>query len=165
MSRREMEWTEAAIAMQEAGIWVRHTDTKATVLAAGGGVIAAAVLSQADDVAGVYRGAAWASAAMSGLLAAVIVTFVGTLRQIAVTILPRIESTNPLNRFAWPNLAALPNHDRSPSYPTSAHEAWGQAAELARLAALKYRAFTSSCRWFAWFIGAAVLVVVAAFVL
>lgn len=164
MSRRDDEWDEAKLAIQETGAWVRHTDTKAALLVAASGAVVAAVLTQADEIAKMYTSGVAASAIGSFLIGATLLSLTMTVRHLFAVIRPRVDSANALNRFAWPNLARMTDAARSDHYKSSIVEGWAQARQLAALAADKYDAFGSASSWFAAFLVASIAVVIAAFV-
>ena len=165
MLRRDSEWAAAVVAVQETGAWVRHTDTKAGVLAAGLGVIAAAVITQAADIADAFTSTCWSGPTLTVLLAALIAASVIVLRLVALTIRPHVVTANRSNRFAWPSLAGMATATRSSEYASCADEAWAQAIELAAIAEAKYLAFSKAAGWFCVFLALAVFLVIAAYVL
>ncbi len=164
MRRREVDWDEAVLANQEIGQWVRHTDTKAALLAAGLGVIAAAVITQADQIAETFVTPTGWTIAVTLLLIGTLGAFAGVLRYVSATVRPHVDSAADFNRFAWPSLARDRSSKRSGHYESSAEEAWGQAIALAIIASVKYDAFATASKWFVAFLTSAIALVVIAFV-
>ena len=135
--------------MEQIANWVRFSDTKATILAAGFGVVLTALAANSKTVIGVVgRGDA------VGIIVAVaigVALFSGllTLYWLIRAIAPYSGTSDPtLNRFSWPTVAGssvakLTAHAQSTSL---SDDAWAQSILLAELARRKF-AYTGRAVW------------------
>lgn len=141
--------TGAIEALEQVANWVRFSDTKATVLTAGFGVVLTALVSNwrtvttASNLGGVGAGV------LIGIVIASFIAGLLTLYWLILAIAPRSTRSDPrLNRFAWPSLArttAAEIAQHAKTVPV-AEDAWRQAVRLAVIAERKFR-FTGFAVW------------------
>lgn len=154
----------AIVAIEQAGEWVRFADTKATILAAGVGVVLAVVATSAADVGSAIKAGGAGAWLVAVLGTATIAMLVLTIGSIARAIRPRIAIEYAhVNRFAWPSVAAHTEQelaDRATSEPHA--DAWEQVHALSIIARSKFAACTSAITWFALLVLLSFLCVTAA---
>ena len=154
----------AAVALEQVGQWVRFADTKATIIAAGIGVVLSFLAASADEVAAVFLDGGAGAWIVAALGAATLTALVITLTYVVSVIRPRTEvRPHQLNRFAWPAVAEASVSDLEQRATTDPQpDAWEQVHSLAQVARRKYAACDVAVCWFAVLVVASVLSVTAA---
>lgn len=149
--RAEREFAGAQLAVQEFGNWVRHADSKVTVLAAAIGVSVTLLAGRSGAVFMVLTAAGLAL----WIQMAVIITGIGSLvcigaalRLVFVALAPRMDASAPRNPFSWPDVAAAVPRLPRPSRVDEIDFAWHEAGTLASIARKKYGAFRRALEWF-----------------
>ncbi|MFE3054822.1 hypothetical protein [Nocardia sp. NPDC059239] len=142
-------WEDAKLAMTEFGNWIKNADTKVTILTAALGILVASTASNIDTLHAALSNPAfrhkWILSVPLGLLCCAILATAGFAYQ---ALKPRSGGASTQNRFSWPSVAdsSCPPSDLDPM--ATLVEAWTQNHALARIAALKYRAFANALRCF-----------------
>lgn len=136
-------------ALEQVANWVRFSDTKATVLTAGFGVVVTVLLSNWKIVlTAISRGDITAGALLC-VASAALISGLLTLYWLVLAITPRSAAADPgLNRFSWPALArttAAELAQHAADVPVS-DDAWRQAIRLAAIADRKFR-YTGYAVW------------------
>ncbi|WP_406816524.1 hypothetical protein [Mycobacterium sp. M23085] len=132
--------------------WVRFADTKATILAAGLGVVATMLASNVKTVVKAISEGCLATLLVGGLSVATVLAFLWTLGWLTWAIVPRSRVRyNHLNRFAWPSLVGatvqeLLAHTARVDVQT---DAWQQVLDLSQVASRKYSACAKAVYGFA----------------
>ncbi|OKH66340.1 hypothetical protein EB73_20240 [Mycobacterium sp. SWH-M3] len=130
-------------AITEMAGWVRFADTKATILAAGLGVVITMLTNSTEAVVKALDASCLARLIVGGFAAATVISFLWTLFWIIRAIAPRSALPyNKLNRFAWPSLVGatadqLVEHAERNSIEA---DAWQQVLDLAGIAKRKFDA-------------------------
>ncbi len=141
--------TGAIEALEQVANWVRFSDTKATVLTAGFGVVLTALVSNWKTATTAIALGGVGSCALIVIVIASLIAGLLTLYWLILAIAPRSTGTDTgLNRFAWPSLArATPAEieQRAKTVPVT-EDAWRQAVRLAVIAERKFR-FTGLAIW------------------
>lgn len=148
--KAERDFASAQLAVQEFGGWVRHADSKITVLAAAIGVSVTLLAARG--------GAVFAVLAETNLRPwiqlAIILTGVGSLvcigaalRLVFLSLTPRLTASAPGNPFSWPDVAVSPPRVRL-SHERHVEFAWQETEILASIALMKFVAFRRSLEWF-----------------
>lgn len=136
-------------ALEQVANWVRFSDTKATVLTAGFGVVLTALVSNWETVTTAIALGGIGACVLVGITIASFIAGLLTLFWLILAITPRSTGSDPrLNRFAWPSLARttpaeIAQHAKTVSI---AEDAWRQAIGLAVIAERKFR-FTGLAVW------------------
>lgn len=142
-------------ALEQVAHWVRFSDTKATVLTAGFGVVLTALISNWRPVAKAMAMGGGGACLLAALVIASFAAGLLTLAWLILAIAPRSTNGDPaLNRFAWPSLAhSSPGEVAQHAKVTPvAEDAWRQTIRLAAIAERKFR-FTGLAVWsFAGFV-------------
>jgi len=149
-------------AMDHAANSVRFADSKATILAAGLGVLTTVLMSNTASVISAIRSGSCGSVAVSFLGIAAVLSFFWTLGWLVNAIVPRRTVTGgSMNRFAWPTLTSATGADLMEHADLSdvREEAWRQVADLSRIADRKFRATHKAVFGFGGLVASAVLVV------
>ena len=139
-------------AMDHVANWVRFADTKATILAAGLGVVVTMLVTNARQVAVAIR-----LGCVQGTFVAVLAVAAGlaglwTLFWIVSAIAPRASAYSyQMNRFAWPVLAGASLDQVRVHVAASdiSDDAWLQTTVLASIAEQKFAACSKSVWGFA----------------
>lgn len=135
--------------MQEIGGWIKNADTKVTILAGSLGVVLSVGASRLGDLIALFTDLPLLTTAVAiALLCVFVVTTANAGRWVFVALIPRTDTGERANRFAWPYLASLPVAPREFDASIVAAECWDQAYSLARIAARKYSAFRRALEWF-----------------
>lgn len=136
-------------ALNQVANWVRFSDTKATVLTAGFGVVLTALVSNWRTVTTAIALGGIGSCVLIGIVIASFIAGLLTLCWLILAIAPRSTGSNPgLNRFAWPSLAHTTPAEiaQHASAVPASEDAWRQAVRLAVIAERKFR-FTGLAVW------------------
>lgn len=151
-----LSFERAKLSVVEFGAWIKNADTKATILAAGLGVMSSVVASQAGRIVDLYTHPAAAVVCIAVILSAI---FIGGLAGAVICVFrvlsPRTDVTDGPNVFAWPSVAKFGSATASEFSDFSAPKAWAQAFDLAKIAQAKFAAFALALRWFLVTIAAA----------
>ncbi len=141
--------TGAIEALEQVANWVRFSDTKATVLTAGFGVVLTALVSNWKTVTTAITFGGVGACILIGIVIASFIAGLLTLYWLILAIAPRSTGSDPgLNRFAWPSLARTTPAEIAQHAKTVpvAEDAWWQAVRLAVIAERKFR-FTGLAVW------------------
>lgn len=141
--------TGAMQALEQVANWVRFSDTKATVLTAGFGVVLTALLSNWKTVTSAIALGEVGACILIVVVIASLVAGALTLSWLILAIAPRSTGSDPgLNRFAWPSLARTTSTQIAQHAKTIPldEDAWRQAVQLATIAERKFR-FTGLAVW------------------
>lgn len=141
--------TGAIEALEQVANWVRFSDTKATVLTAGFGVVLTALVSNWKTVTTAIALGGVGACALIGIVIASFIAGLLTLYWLILAIAPRSTGPDPgLNRFAWPSLARTTPAEIAQHAKTVpvAEDAWRQTVRLAAIADRKFR-FTGFAVW------------------
>lgn len=142
-------------AMDHVGTWVRFADMKATILAAGLGVILTMLMTNADTIAAAIEDGGTASGILIAVTAATTASAAWTLIWIVRAITPRTGgNTIQSNRFAWPSLSGASADQLSAHLVQTSlqDDGWRQALVLATIADQKFAACTKAVWGFAAFV-------------
>lgn len=124
--------------------WVRFADTKATILAAGLGVVVTMLTNSTGTVVKAFSGSCASKMVVGGLTAVTVVSFLWTLFWLIRAIAPRnaVPYKNQMNRFAWPSLIGITAEQLVVHADQNSLErdAWQQAVDLAEIAKRKFDA-------------------------
>lgn len=130
-------------AINEMANWVRFADTKATILAAGLGVVVTMLTNNTGTVVKAMGMTCPAKLVVGGLAAATVSSFLWTLFWVIRAIAPRSALPyNRLNRFAWPSLVGA-TADQLLAHAQENNveiDAWQQVVDLAAVAKRKFDA-------------------------
>lgn len=145
--------------------WVRFADTKATILAAGLGVVVSMFTNSADVVVKAIGATCLAKLVVGGLAAVTVLSFLWTLVWVIFAITPRKAFPyNKLNRFAWPSLVGA-TADQLAAHADQNHidaDAWQQVVDLTAIAKRKFDACSKAIYGFGVMIAAGVFTLLAA---
>lgn len=145
-----LERSGAAVALDHVAQWVRFADTKATILAAGLGVVLSVLAASADGTASTIDGGGLGAVLVLVLVALTAGALVMTLVYVVRAIRPQTTEPDSMNRFAWPSLASTTVKDLQQHVATDPEpEAWRQVHALAGVARSKYAACNAAVTWFA----------------
>lgn len=121
--------------------WARFGDTKATILAAGLGVVATMFTNSATAVMKAIHGPCPVDLVVGGLALLTVLSFLWTLYWLVRAIAPRSDIPySGLNRFAWPSLVRA-NADQLVAHVQQTDveaDAWQQVIDLAVVAQRKF---------------------------
>lgn len=135
--------TGSLAALQHIADWVRFADTKATLLAAGLGVVVTMLTGGASTVVKAMGATCTSRLVVGGLAAVTILSFLWTLIWVIRAITPRkTQRSTTLNRFAWPSLVGI-TADELADHATEKSlekDAWQQVVNLAAIAEDKFNA-------------------------
>lgn len=145
--------------------WVRFADTKATILAAGLGVVVTLLTNSTGTVLKAMNTTCGAKMIVGGLAAVTVVSFLWTLFWVVNAITPRnTVSSGGLNRFAWPSLIGV-SADKLLAHVESSEvevDAWRQVIDLASIADSKFASCKKAINGFALMIVFGVFTVLSA---
>ncbi|WP_067973879.1 hypothetical protein [Mycolicibacter icosiumassiliensis] len=145
--------------------WVRFADTKATILAAGLGVVVSLLTNSLTMVVKAVSATCPAKLVVGALAGLTVVSFLWTLVWVVLAITPRNALPyNKLNRFAWPSLVGA-TADQLATHAEQSHidaDAWQQVVDLAAIAKRKFDACTKAIYGFSTMIVAGVFTLLAA---
>jgi len=123
--------------------WVRFADTKATILAAGLGVVVTMLTNSTSTVVKAMGATCPSKLVVGGLAAVTVLSFLWTLFWVIRAIAPRNALPyNKLNRFAWPSLVGA-TADQLVAHADQNNvegDAWQQVVDLAAIAKRKFDA-------------------------
>ena len=139
-------------ALDQMASWVRFADTKATILAAGLGVVLTVLMSNAKTIADALGEGCVAAALVGGLAGGTVLAVGWTLFWLVRAIGPQSAIRySQLDRFAWPSLLrATPEQLAQHAKTTDARtDAWQQVIDLSTLANRKFDACGKAVRGFA----------------
>ncbi len=137
--------TGSLAALEHIADWVRFADAKATLLAAGLGVVVTMLTSGASTVVKAIGATCTSRLVVGGLAAVTVLSFLWTLIWVIRAITPRkTQLHNTLNRFAWPSLAGVTADEliAHAAAETLEKDAWQQVVNLAAIAKDKFNACT-----------------------
>lgn len=152
-------------AVEQMADWVRFADTKATILAAGLGVVVSMFADNATIVVKAIGATCPAKLVAGGLAAVTVLSFLWTLTWVVLAIAPRNTlAYTKLNRFAWPSLVGatagqLAAHADQNDVDT---DAWQQVVDLATIAKRKFDACKQAIYGFGVMIAAGAFTLLAA---
>jgi hypothetical protein len=152
-------------AIDHMAAWVRFADTKATVLAAGLGVVVTMLASSTSTVVKALGGGCGGKMTVGGLALITALAFLWTLFWLVRAIAPRNRLPyNGLNRFAWPSLVGATAEQLVAHAAASDVEvdAWQQVVDLAGVAREKFDAVKHAVYGFGLLIVVGVFTVVCA---
>jgi hypothetical protein len=148
--------TEGSIqAIEQIGNWVRFADTKATILAAGLGVVLTMLVTNATTFIKALTKGCEPAFIVGGLAGVTILALLWTLFWLIRAIAPHGKVPySELNRFAWPSLAGttidqLLTHVSQADMDT---DAWQQVLDLSRIAKRKFDACVKVTYGFAFLV-------------
>jgi hypothetical protein len=151
--------------MEHVAHWVRFADTKATILAAGLGVIITMLMTNASTVEAGIREGCVQGATVAVLAVGACGAALWTLYWVVSAIAPRTSTYSyQLNRFAWPALAGA-SLEQIKSHVDGSNiddDAWLQTTLLASIAKQKFTACMRAVWGFAALLVTGVACVVAA---
>ena len=133
--------TGSVAAIDQIAEWARFGDTKATILAAGLGVVATMFATNASAVLAAMHKPCPTGLIVGGLALITLLAFMWTLFWVVRAIAPRSDIPyEGLNRFAWPSVARataaqLVEHAQQNDVEV---DAWQQAVDLSKIAKQKF---------------------------
>ncbi|MEB3049050.1 Pycsar system effector family protein [Mycolicibacter sp. MYC123] len=133
--------TGSVAAIDQMAEWARFGDTKATILAAGLGVVATMFATNAPAVLTAMHKPCPIDLVVGGLALITLLAFMWTLFWVVRAIAPRSEIPyEGLNRFAWPSVARvtaaqLVEHAQRNNIEV---DAWQQVVDLSKIAKRKF---------------------------